>query len=89
MTITIGLYFINPYYSKFFLKKCRIQAKSALSEVAQGIKFLRGATVPPPRIAACETFHKARLPGPFRVDIFPREQPRTVLAQASGALLKP
>jgi hypothetical protein len=38
---------------------------------------------------ACETFHKARLPAQGPVDIFPREQPRTVLAQASGAFLKP
>jgi hypothetical protein len=29
----------------------------------------------PVRIA-CESFHKARLPHPPQVDIFPREQPR-------------
>jgi len=36
---------------------------------------------------ACETFHKARLPVPPLLDIFPREHRRAILAQASGALI--
>ncbi len=39
--------------------------------------------------AACETFHKARLRRPPRLDIFPREHRRATLAQGSGSLYLP